>query len=89
MVAIPKSQGVQQGRTTETGLRPASMAQSQVVPNAISQFGQTVSNVGFQEMQRQAIQERKEQEEYQTSQALDARNQIRRQTIAESSKARI
>ena len=77
MVAIPKSQGVQQGRTTETGLRPASMAQSQVVPNAISQFGKTVSNVGFKGIQRQAILERKEKEEYQTSQALDARNQIR------------
>lgn len=77
MVAIPKSQGVQQGRATETGIKPASIAQSQVVPNAISQFGKTVSNIGFQEMQRQAIQERKEKEEYQTSQALDARNQIR------------
>lgn len=77
MVAIPRSQGVEQGRTTETGLRPQSIAQSQVVPNAFAQLGEQISNLGFQEIQRQAIQERKEQEEYQTSQVLDARNKLR------------
>lgn len=77
MVAIPRSTGVQQGPTTETGLRPASMAQSQIVPTAITKFAQTATNISFQEMQREAAQERKEIEEYQASQHLDARNQLR------------
>lgn len=77
MVAIPRSQGIAASPTTETGLRPQTMADAQVVPNAISQLGGTIATLGFQEMQRQAIQAKKEQEEYQASQALDARNKLR------------
>jgi len=77
MVAIPRSEGVQVGKTTETGLRVPSIAQSQVIPNAISQFGQTVSNVGFQVMQREALEQKKEEDTYRTSQALNARNKLR------------
>ena len=75
---IPRSQGVAVGRTTETGLAPKSIAQAQVVPNAIANLGATISSIGFNKLQQEQLEQRKTQEEFQATQALDFRNQARR-----------
>lgn len=74
MPQIPQSPGVLQSPNTETGVRPQSVAQTQVLPNAITQLGANIVGVGFSGLSL----ERREKEEYQVSQALDIKNQLRR-----------
>lgn len=74
MVSIPRSPGVLQRPTTETGFRAPSIAQSQIIPNAISGAGQTIQQIG---LQQQAV-ERREKEQFQATQALDYKNELRR-----------
>ena len=78
MVFIPRSQGVQVGKTTETGLAPKSMAQTQILPNAITQLGGTIAGIGLDKLQKEQAEQRKAQEEFQATQALDLRNKLRR-----------
>lgn len=73
MAVIPRSQGVLQGPTTETGLAPQSIAQSQIIPKAIEGVGQDIQSIaGILQAQKA-----KEEESYNTMQALDFKNKLR------------
>lgn len=74
---IPRSQGVTVGKTTETGLAPKSIAQTQIIPNALANLGGTISSIGINKLQQEQAEQRKAQEEFQATQALDFRNKLR------------
>lgn len=73
MVAIPRSQGVLAQPTTQPSQVAPSIAQSQIIPNAIQGLGNDIAQIGSQIMQQEA----KQQDEYEAMQFFDYRNKLR------------
>jgi hypothetical protein len=83
MVAIPKSFGVIQRPTTQTGQAEVNPSYNQILPNAISNLGSQVQNASFQLRQQQAQEEfllqrqqQKEQEAFNAAQLLDFKTRL-------------
>lgn len=85
MVQIPVSQGVRARPTTQVGDAAPSIAQTQILPNAISRLGGDIAAAGFvtqrqnlkeqQEVQRAQL---KEQEDFKAAQLVEYKNNLRR-----------
>lgn len=83
MVAIPKSFGVIQRPTTQTGQAEVNSSVNQILPNAISNLGSQIQNSALQLRQQQAQedfllqkQRQKEQEVFNASQVLGFKTQL-------------
>jgi len=83
MVAIPKSFGVIQRPTTQTGQAEVNSSYNQILPNAISNLGSQVQNASFQLRQQQAQEEfllqkqqQKQQEAFNAAQVLDFKTRL-------------
>lgn len=83
MVSIPKSFGVIQRPTTQTGQAEINLSYNQILPNAISNLGSQVQNASLQLRQQQAQEEfllqkqqQKEQEAFNASQVLDFKTRL-------------
>ena len=83
MVAIPKSFGVIQRPTTQTGQAEINPSYNQILPNAISNLGSQVQNASLQLRQQQAQEEfllqkqqQKEQEAFNAAQLLDFKTRL-------------
>lgn len=83
MVSIPKSFGVIQRPTTQTGQAEINSSYNQILPNAISNLGSQVQNASLQLRQQQAQEEfllqkqqQKEQEAFNAAQLLDFKTRL-------------
>ena len=83
MVSIPKSFGVIQRPTTQTGQAEINLSYNQILPNAISNLGSQVQNASLQLRQQQAQEEfllqkqqQKEQEAFNAAQLLDFKTRL-------------
>jgi hypothetical protein len=83
MVAIPKSFGVIQRPTTQTGQAEVNSSVNQILPNAISNLGSQIQSSALQLRQQQAQedfllqkQQQKEQEAFNASQVLGFKTQL-------------
>lgn len=73
MVSIPRSGGVTVGKNTQVSEVAPTMAQTQIIPDAIRGVGNVAAGIGFDMQQEQE----KERQIFNTTQALDYRNKLK------------